>query len=153
MKNNANIMQTDDVSKENGVSNSININHFMKILSETVNCFDSEVGKLKVVDLVSDIVLEKSTRKRSKLVIKQSYESSQKENHSGQNVYKLLDKLIQNGFFKEHKTIIDIVSHCNKIMSSNFKSSDFSGYLLRRCGSGVLTREINSKGLFEYKNK
>ena len=138
----------------------------LKSLSEVVNSFKSEAVQLKIVEFVLDLESEveqkttnssptkKTTRKRT--TKKPAGVTAQKKTgkkSAGQGAYATLDKLIEEGFFNDPKTIGDIVKHCEHNLARKFKSSDFSGRLGRLVRDGALAREKNSDNQYEYKNR
>lgn len=58
-------------------------------------------------------------------------------------------KIIQEGFFKEKKSLSDIIEHLKNDHAVTFKSTDISGYMGKFVNSKTLKREKGPKG-YEY---
>ena len=135
-------------------------------LSEVVNSFKSEAVQLKIVEFILGLESEdeqkiinsspKRKTTRRKTAKKPTDETSQKRTGKkpfGQGGPATLDKLIEEGFFSEPKSIGDIVKHCEHNMARKFKANEFSGKLARLVRHGTLVRNKNSDNQYEYKNK
>lgn len=61
-----------------------------------------------------------------------------------------LAKLVDSDFFKEKRTIGDVVKKCEEDFGVRYKSNAFSGPLSRYAASGVLKRDKNAEGKFAY---
>ena len=61
-----------------------------------------------------------------------------------------LEELIDDGYFKQPRTLKDIVDHLKHAKARTFKQSDLSGPLGRLTSSGSLKREQNEDGKYAY---
>ncbi len=66
------------------------------------------------------------------------------------NPTKVLNRLINEGYFAKVREIQDIISHC-KTLGYTYKSNDFSMPLLRLVRGLKLNRTTNQAGRYEYK--
>ncbi|AOY89463.1 hypothetical protein BKP64_15525 [Marinobacter salinus] len=139
-------------------------------LSDIVNSFKSEAVQLRIVELVfgmeaeheqddQDETPEKPRKKtaRRKRAAKKPEEDTPKKTSSkkanGQGAVATLTKLVDDGFFKEPKSIGNIVEHCDHNLARKFKANEFSGKLGRLVREGTLTRTKNSENQYEYQSK
>lgn len=147
-------------------------------LSEVINKFNSEAVQLRIVELIFGIDQsdtdesvpepeapsksrrrKKRTSKTSKSETAAAAESdaaSQKARKSGgsaKGAIAILNDLVDGDFFKSNKTINDIVSYCDESLARRFKASAFSGALARMTRNGVLERQKNADGQYEYLKK
>lgn len=142
----------------------------LKELSDIVNSFKSEAVQLRIVELIFGVDAEheqddqdeaptKSKRKpvRKKRAAKKSEEDTPKKANSkkpsGQGAVATLIKLVDDGFFKEPKSIGDIVEHCDHNLARKFRTNEFSGKLGRLVREGTLTRTKNSESQYEYQSQ
>lgn len=138
----------------------------LKNLAEVVNKFESEAVQLKIVEFVLSPEVEqrrktsssnskrRSTRKKT--TVKPTDESQIKrasKKSVGSGAVAALNKLIEEDFFKDPKTIGDIVEYCEHNMARKFKSNQFSGKLARLVRNETLIREKNSENQYEYRKK
>ncbi len=147
-------------------------------LSEVINKFNSEAVQLRIVELIfgadepeaeqprqAGEVLNKS-RRRKKRQPKAAKSEAATANESEANVPKgrkssgsakgavaILNELLEGDFFKSNKTINDIVGYCDQSLARRFKASAFSGALARMTRNGVLERQKNADGQYEYLKK
>ena len=148
-------------------------------LSEVINKFNSEAVQLRIVELIfgldepdadasaPDPEAPPKSRKRKKRVSKTAKSetaatpdadaTAQKARKSGGGSAKgavaILNDLANGDFFKSNKTINDIVSYCDQSLARRFKASAFSGALARMTRNGVLERQKNADGQYEYLKK
>lgn len=144
----------------------------LKELATIVNAFKSEAVQLKIVELLfrDQGVSEepddpppppegdKKPRKRkppkqAKPQTDAAPSGSGKKKRSGSSrpgPKGMLEKLVAEGFFKKPKVLKDIIEHCRVNLVLNYKQGDFSGPLGRLTRDGVLKREKNESGQFQY---
>lgn len=144
-------------------------------LSEVINKFKSEAVQLRIVEIVlgngasygsadeaQDNVRKTESKPRRRNATRSKSrpktevgaadeKASKKARSSGHGAVSALSELVGNGFFKEPKTINDIVSHCEEKLARRFKSNEFSGKLGRLTRDGILDRKKNSDRQYEYK--
>ncbi|WP_265518104.1 hypothetical protein [Nitratireductor luteus] len=137
-------------------------------LAETVNKFESEAVQLRLVELLFNQTRDEPRFSEppspdyqpgpgSGLADWQSGASSRgrpgrprKTVPSASGAVAALGKLIDSDFFDERRTIGDIVKKCEQEVGVRYKSNAFSGPLSRYAASGVLKRDKNADGKFEY---
>lgn len=135
-------------------------------LSEIINKFKSEAVQLKIVEFVLDLEPEASQKPidsnpqrktpRRKATKKKVDETARKKSGKkpvGQGAVATLEKLVEEGFFSEAKSINDIVQHCERNLARKFKTNEFSGKLGRLVRNETLTRNKNSDNQYEYTKK
>lgn len=142
----------------------------LKELSDIVNSFKSEAVQLRIVELAFGVdgedeqdtqdetpVKPKKKPARKKRAAKKFGEDTPKKVASkkpnGQGAVATLIKLVEDGFFKEPKSIGNIVEHCDHNLARKFKANEFSGKLGRLVREGTLTRTKNSESQYEYQSK
>ena len=64
--------------------------------------------------------------------------------------YAMITELLGSGFFKQPKTIGDIVAHCGTRRGHHYKANECSPALLRLVRDGKLARKKNKDGQYEY---
>lgn len=62
----------------------------------------------------------------------------------------ILTELTNLGFFAKHRSIVDIQNHCKKILAHNYALNELSTPLRRAVHSGLLKRDHNAEGQYEY---
>ena len=143
-------------------------------LAPIINSFSSEAVQLKIVELVlsgrkaSEDISEQDedpekpatkpkARKRQakKVQTKGTGDSTStaSKRSPGDGGPATLDKLVANGFFKQKRTIKDIINHCETNLARKFKQNELSGKLARLVRSEALTRTKNEDNLYEYVSK
>lgn len=142
-------------------------------LAEAVNSFKSEAVQMKIIELLfrnaSEISVVVPGGHRSanassgrngrgkKVPAKAEAAGSQKRatpvRQKGDGPIATLQTLIEKGFFKQKKTIGEIVEHSRTHLARHFRASDFSGKLARLVRSGELTRNKNAENQYEYSQK
>ncbi len=134
-------------------------------LAGVVNAFKSEAVQLKIIELIlGDVteVPEKETTGGKKSKRKKGQKSTQKKTDSSQRKPKKkaaggtgavanLTQLWNGDFFKQPRTIKDIIDHCKQKLARTFKANDFSGALARMTREGKLTRNKNKGKQYAYK--
>ena len=142
-------------------------------LSDAINKFKSEAVQLKIVELIfknaglSSDEEEPGTAgfqeakakhsrkgKRRKAVPKAKPDSEPKQaktkSRSTPGSLATLRELVDDGFFKQRRTIGDIKNHCETKLARNFKSNELSSPLARLVRDKTLQRERNAEKQFEY---
>lgn len=143
-------------------------------LATVINSFKSEAVQLRIVELllrgsepatrVHDAAKEpedggaetptktgkaKKVRRASKSADSPA-DAKGKRRGGGSGPVATLELLINDGFFKKHQTIGQIVEHCGSRKARNFKPNEISGPLGRLVRGNRLKREKNADGQFEY---
>jgi hypothetical protein len=129
-------------------------------ISEVVNSFKSEAVQVKIIDKLFDAMLEfdrtdadgselnKKNRKRSEYD-SEIYPFSPGRKKPGAT--KILNQLLATDFFDTPQSISAIADYCKDNYSSEFKTSELSGILLKLAKEDKLKRERNdSNNRFEY---
>lgn len=147
-------------------------------LSEVINKFNSEAVQLRIVELIFGAdqpeadepgqAAEAPTkpRRRKKRSSRPSNGEAatanesepaaakgRKSSGSAKGAVATLNDLIEGGFFKSNKTINDIIAHCDQSLARRYKANAFSGALARKTRDGVLERQKNADGQYEYLKK
>lgn len=147
-------------------------------LSEVINRFNSEAVQLRIVELifgtdrpdtdegVPEPKIPSNFRGRKKRTSKAqknepaaatgsdaTVQKGRKSGGSAKGAIAILNDLVDGNFFKSNKTINDIVSYCDQSLARRFKASAFSGALARLTRNGVLERQKNADGQYEYLKK
>ena len=144
---------------------------FLSELAEILNKFDSEAVRLKVLEWALRKWNPSRTYKgkffppltqRVSFLMRKKFSSSQvPENHrdrlsrlrssSGRPApSKMLDQLIDDGFFKEHHTVHQVVGYCEEKYAYAYIVQDFSAPLGRAVKSGKLSRVVSEDNHNEY---
>jgi hypothetical protein len=140
-------------------------------LATVLNSFKSEAVQLRIIELVlqgaadridpppsddpGDRKRSAKTRGRGSAVRKATSENGEQGAKSrrrggGNGPIPTLEILIQEGFFKKHQTIGQIVEHCVSSKARNFKPNELSSPLGRLVRNNKLQRKKNADGQFEY---
>lgn len=147
-------------------------------LSEVLNKFNSEAVQLRIVELIFGIDQSDAgesaappespskRRGRKRRVSKPSKgettgavetdtatQRGRKSGGSAKGAVTILNDLVEGDFFKSNKTINEIVLYCDQSLARRFKASAFSGALARLTRNGVLERQKNADGQYEYLKK
>lgn len=141
-------------------------------LASVVNIFKSEAVQLKIVELVFQhatgvivdgavITVRKSrTKKRKsnrgglkteKETVAKIKSPSKKSGRLGPQ--KAVNRLIEEGFFKEKRSIKNIIEYCSSKLATTIKANDISGLLARLVRDEKLDREKNEEKQYEYFTK
>lgn len=139
-------------------------------LSETINKFESEAVQLRIVELVFNRALgggmnfsepeavayesgpatarriERKTARPAPAAKSRARSSMP----SASGAVAALSNLVEGDYFKEKRTIGDIVQQCQDAFGTRYKSNAFSGPLSRYARKGVLKREKNAEGNYVY---
>ncbi len=136
-------------------------------LSEVINSFKSEQVQLRLVELmvgkvkssneeaapeVTEVPIVRRGRKpKQSVVIQQPPKVRRTRSKDRPGPSLILKKLVDEGYFKERKTIGDVVAYCLDILKFQYKSTDLSGTLARFVKEETLKRGKNAKtNQFEY---
>jgi len=146
-------------------------------LSETINKFESEAVQLRIIELIFDQArsgqgfFETSSEeyeagpgrvRRSEGSAAKTRGSTASSDApaargrsrgaipSASGAVSALSNLVQGNYFKEKRTIGDIVKQCQDEFGVRYKSNAFSGPLSRYAKKGVLKREKNEEGNYVY---
>lgn len=145
-------------------------------LSEVVNKFNSEAVQLRLVELIfaagqsatgesvpePEVPTKRRKNRNSKTSKNEAaaatgsdttVQKGRKSGGSAKGAVAILNDLVDGDFFKSNKTINDIVSYCDQSLARRFKASAFSGALARMTRNGVLERQKNADGQYEYLKK
>lgn len=131
-------------------------------ISEVVNSFRSEAVQVKIIDRFLDAIIESEKGDAegadtfSKKARKQRSGEEDDSESSGQGrkkpgATKILNQLLSTDFFNTSHSISDIAEYCRDNFSSDFKTSELSGILLKLAKENKLKRErSNENNRFEY---
>lgn len=143
-------------------------------LSEAVNKFKSEQVQLKIVELIFsgsgpedeigplEPVATKSAakgRKRRNKAVESSSSSHgtattpakpRNKRKTGGGPMSTLRELLAEGYFKQKRTISQIVDHCGTKLARPLKSNEISTHLGRLVREKSLTRSRNDEKQYEY---
>lgn len=139
----------------------------LKELAIVINSFKSEAVQLRLLELVFEAVerapaeqagagapageLRPHRPARRKAAGSSKIAASPKVKGSGRPGGKaMLDRLLEEGLFKNPKTIKQLVDHCEHNLAFKYKQSDFSGSLARLTRDGKLKRTKNADKQYEY---
>jgi hypothetical protein len=149
-----------------------NLEKIKKQLSElagVINLFKSEAVQLKIVEFILGDVTEPEeeiagggTPRRHKITRRKKFIQKEgsgikpplphkKKGSGGTGSVANLTQLWNGDFFKQPRTIKDIIDHCKQKLARTFKANDFSGALARMTREGKLTRNKNKGKQYEYK--
>lgn len=141
-------------------------------LADAVNKFKSEAVQLRIVELVfqvsegseedgnrGEIALKGSPQpkpqerkpRKKKAVSKASEGAPKSRRTSGRPGPKaMIDSLIEEGYFKQGRTVNEIIEKCSHDKAYQYKNSDFSPTLGRSVRANQLKRAKNDEGQYEY---
>lgn len=97
------------------------------------------------------VTTKKSVGKKTKVNNKPSAKKAPKSGRPGPG--EMLKFLAADGFFEKSRSINDIKIHCEKNLAHKYSLQDFSTPLRRAVHNGLLKREENTEGQYEYKAK
>lgn len=130
-------------------------------ISEVVNSFKSEAVQVKIIDKLFDAMIEsdrldidgtelhKKSRKNRSDYDGENYPFSSGRKKPGAT--KILNQLLSTDFFDNPQSISSIADFCKGNFSSDFKTSELSGILLKLAKENKLKRERNDiNNRFEY---
>ncbi|WP_309086032.1 hypothetical protein [Chelativorans sp.] len=146
-------------------------------LSETINKFESEAVQLRIVELIfsqtggfrsfaepdgqtyepgparpqAPARGERARGGRRARAVSSPAKAPQRNAlPSASGAVAALARLVESGYFKEKRTIGDVVKHCRDEYDVRYKSNAFSGPLSRLANKSILKREKNAEGNFVY---
>jgi len=143
-------------------------------LAPIINSFKSETVQLRIVELVFRVEqpgtnvseqddepsLRGTGRRRRKVRAARTTTSTAtpgapaaRKKSNGAGPMATLTQLADEGFFAKRQTLKRIVDHCKSKKARIFKASDLSGPLGRAVRDGLLEREQNTDGQYEYWKK
>jgi hypothetical protein len=145
-----------------------NLEKMKKQLSElagVINLFKSEAVQLKIVELILGDVTEpeeemvgggaprrhKTTQRKKSTQKKESGPKSPHKKKGSGGAVANLTELLAGEFFKQPRTINDIIEYCKHKKARHFKANEFSGTLARLVRDTKLTRNKNKDKQYEYK--
>jgi hypothetical protein len=130
-------------------------------ISEVVNSFKSEAVQVKIIDKLFDALVEsdrvdidgtelhRKSRKYRSDYDPENYPFSSARKKPGAT--KVLNQLLSTDFFDAPQSISSIADFCKDNFSSDFKTSELSGILLKLAKENKLKRERNDgNNRFEY---
>jgi len=146
-----------------------NFEKMKKQLSElagVINSFKSEAVQLRIIELILGDVTEaeettdgkkpkrkkvtrhqKSTEKKAD----RTQAATKKRQVAGGGAVATLTQLFESDFFKQPRTINNIIEHCKHNLARTFKANEFSGKLGRMVRGKQLSRRKNKDKQYEYK--
>ena len=131
-------------------------------IAEVVNSFQSEAVQVRVVDRLLDEIMEteKVDAEGAEIFNKKVYRSkngTDDDHHQPEHgrkkpgATKVLNQLLSSDFFTTPHSISSIADYCKNTFSSDFKTSELSGILLKLAKENKLKRErSNENNRFEY---
>ena len=131
-------------------------------ISEVVNSFKSEAVQVKIIDKLFDAMVESDRGENdshdllSKKIrkSKSDYDTGNypfSSNRKKPGATKVLNQLLSTDFFNLPQSISSIADFCKENFSSDFKTSELSGILLKLAKENKLRRERNDvNNRFEY---
>jgi hypothetical protein len=138
-------------------------------LSSVINSFKSEAVQLRVVELLFQRMgietagepaassQEKgkgkgSTRRKTATKAVKEKKAAKKRSIGGRpGPLAMIKQLIGQNFFKEPKTIKDIVDYCEAHLGYKYKPGEISTSLTRSVRDGALKRKKNEENQYEYR--
>ena len=130
-------------------------------ISDVVNSFKSEAVQVRVVDRLLDAIIENersentysgTASKRfnaSNPAISNKYDIGGTEKKLGAT--KILNQILHTDYFNTPHSIAAIAEYCKEFYSSDFKTSELSGILLKMANEHKLVRQRNvDNNRFEY---
>ena len=154
------------------IENFENIKRQLGELSEVINSFKLEAVKLKIIELIlgggipasakeeAESSGDRSSRRKrhrpkgqAALPTANSKPSPKKPRaESGTGAVATLRAAFGKGFFKEPRTIGDILEHLETKFARKIKANEISGTLARMARNDELSREKNKNGQYKYRN-
>ena len=141
-------------------------------LSEIINCFKSEAVQLKVVELLIQKIdvradqppqkgrsappqkeanrQRKGSKKAGAGAPKQRAEKPRQTKGGRPGPGAILAELIATGFFKQPKTVQDIVDHCKSVNARTYTTSELCPALTRSLRRSALKRTKNEDHQYQY---
>lgn len=132
-------------------------------VADILNQFKSEAVQLKVLEFLmsdspgssneSDVIKKKRKRtKRERPGSDSTTPRAKRKSPSigGKGAYVTIGNLIESGFFKQPRTLKDIIEYCDKKKALKFKANEISGKMVRYLRDGKLSRDKNKDGQYQY---
>jgi len=130
-------------------------------ISEVVNSFRSEAVQVKVIDRLLDAMIESEKGEIDgadafNRRVRRTKQTDDDENLSTNGrkkpgATKVLNQLLLTDFFNSSHSISEIADYCKENYSSDFKTSELSGILLKLAKENKLKRErSDDNNRFEY---
>lgn len=130
-------------------------------ISEVVNSFRSEAVQVKVIDRLLDAMIESEKGEIDgadafNRRVRRTKQTDDDENLSTNGrkkpgATKVLNQLLLTDFFNSSHSISEIAEYCKESYSSDFKTSELSGILLKLAKENKLKRErSDDNNRFEY---
>jgi len=129
-------------------------------ISDVVNSFKSEAVQVKIIDRFLDAIIESEKNEAEGTDTFSKKGRKQKSGDEDDNLSqgrkkpgatKILNQLLSTDFFTSRHSISDIAEYCKDNFSSDFKTSELSGILLKLAKENKLRRErSNDNNRFEY---
>ena len=130
-------------------------------ISEVVNSFRSEAVQVKVIDRLLDAMIESEKGEIDgadafNRRVRRTKQTDDDENLSTNGrkkpgATKVLNQLLLTDFFNSSHSISEIAEYCKENYSSDFKTSELSGILLKLAKENKLKRErSDDNNRFEY---
>lgn len=143
-------------------------------LSGVINSFKSEAVQLRIVELIfgakdsegteiASLVMnaldipQRRRKNRTRTVARPNVSrvdgngDAKRRGSSGSGPVSTVTQLAAGDFFKQSRTINDILEHCQNALARRFKANEISGKLGRMVRNRELTRQKNADGQYEYK--
>jgi hypothetical protein len=148
-----------------------NIKSQLAELAASVNAFKSEAVQLKVVELlfqklaVGDPLRDNTeskrdsgrlNRKRARAKVAKSPGipgNGKRSSRRSVGSVAALGRMLEGGYFKQARTLADMVQHSTEKLAIPMKQNEISGKLARLVRDGTLARTKNADGQFEYTQK
>jgi hypothetical protein len=154
------------------IENFENTKHQLGELAEVINSFKSEAVQLKIIELILGGGLPANTKEATE---PSGGRSSRRKRHrpkgqaashaadgkpspkkprtgAGSGAVATLRTAFAKDFFKEPRSIGDILEHLETKFARKIKANEISGALARMARSDELSREKNKNGQYEYRN-
>jgi hypothetical protein len=148
-----------------------NIKSQLAELAASVNAFKSEAVQLRVVEFLFQKLCagdaptgdagpkkdpDRPKRKRAKANAAKSPgipDNGKRSSRRSVGSVAALGRMLEAGYFKQARTLADMVQHSAEKLAIPVKQNEISGKLARLVRDGTLTRIKNADGQFEYTQK
>ncbi|WP_169740970.1 hypothetical protein [Methylomicrobium agile] len=147
---------------KNMIENIEEVKNQLKELSEVINSFTSEAVQLRIIDLVFNAQQKKALditaqepehippRPKRKRIKSKVRSLSTDRAANGEGPVSILTKLAESAFFEQPQSIRSIIEYCEVNFAKKIRQSDISGKLAKMVREGILKREKNAEGQYEY---
>jgi hypothetical protein len=115
-------------------------------LSEVINTFSSEAVQLIIIDHILDELEAHGPREQSKLPVYPIMKPAEKETvviPKKNGATKILNQLLENGFFDTEKCIGELADFCDANYDGPFYTNQLSGLLMTMTAKGKLNRTVS----------